>query len=119
MLYVKLVLATYRLAMPDYSGHYQNIYGCFAAVVSAVFGSPDLSRSGASGLLCTNTVHNLIMRDCPQVAAWFISLGGRPWACARRNYSSGRVLTVCLLPYTLPLDRPGLAFRLILIVGWV
>src|SRR5690606_30182151 len=35
--------------------------------------APDLSRSGASGLSGTDTVHNLLMRDCPQVAAWLIS----------------------------------------------
>ena len=52
--------------MPD-SGHYQNVYGCFAASTGNGIRLPGLSRSGASGLSCTNTVHNLIMRDCQQV----------------------------------------------------
>jgi hypothetical protein len=61
------------------AGYYQNIYGCSAeeSVLqiafpgAMVFAGWLLLRSAD-----TDTVHNLIMRDCLQVAARFISPGG-------------------------------------------
>ncbi|MBN57941.1 MAG: hypothetical protein CMI04_09605 [Oceanospirillaceae bacterium] len=61
------------------AGYYQNIYGCSAVESVLLIAFPGAMVFAGWLLLRsadTDTVHNLIMRDCLQVAARFISPGG-------------------------------------------